>query len=500
MKKTIITLSLMASVIGGLSSCYKDDSVDRTRAVSRISLADGAQAISDEYKQEFATNFQLTAPDVVQSNESLPLTYRWVVYPPTQTETESSRALPREIEGRNLDLRMEAYGRYDIFLYITNGDNTYTKRFRVAVTPPYSIGLYALLDKNGQPEIGYIPVAGYNSSDDAGTYKEGLALNNPITNIFRGFSAAPSSLATLQNLQDRYISLTLKDGNAYILNANTMQLVVRDPFQADPGEAKIISLNGVEMRGLIRNGQFYSYNTGSNSYIRQQRGQYTVIRRYPTTFFSDQSALCTTASGDAAVLYDTSNKVLYLMRTAAFTRIAMNSSLLASDENMTSWQNSKLVTMTSYGNRNQVALLLQSTTNATAHYLARFSFVGATSSEPIRYAGFLSVPASLGLNDASRLTSSGDIIYLSAGNQVYTYVSGSEIFASSPLVTLPAGEDIVQMLTRVENNQTLLYIATTDGTTSSIYCYDVTSGTSSTQLWAKRGISGKLLQLDYRAS
>ena len=56
------------------------------------------------------------------------------------------------------------------------------------------------------------------------------------------------------------------------------------------------------------------------------------------------------------------------------------------------------------------------------------------------------------------------------------------------------------MLTRVDGSNTYLYIATTDGTTSSIYYYDVTSGTTSSQVWAKTGIAGKILNIDFRLS
>lgn len=500
MKKTIINLCLWVALAGGLSSCYKDHTVIAPRAISSISLADGATPIADRYTGRFGDVFTLTAPDVKQSQETQPLSCRWEIYPPTLRETDGARTLPRVVTTRELSLPLEAYGTYDVNLFISNADNSYIKRFKVEIPTPYGIGLYVLLNKAGTPEIGYVPASGYDSANDATTYQEGLQRNNPVQGSFAGFPAAPSSLATLQSLRDRFVSLTLVDGTTYVLNANTMQVAARDPYTAEAGEAKIISQNDMDMRGLIRNGQFYSYNTSSYFYIRQLRGQYLINQRYPNTVFSDQAALVSTAIGNAAVLYDNTRRVVFLMQTANFRRMAMNSTLLNTEDNLTKWQGSKLVAMTAYGNRDQVALLLQSTSTPTAYYLVRFTFAGGTSAELMRLTGFTDVPTSVSLSDASRLAASRDVIYLSAANEIYTYVAGSTNFSSSPVITLPQGEKVVQMVTRTEGTSSFLYVATTDGTNSSLYYYDVTSGTSGTLVWSKTGISGQILQIDYRLS
>ena len=498
-KKHIIHLCALLALGGGFSSCYKDDSVESTRPLSSITLADGA-TIADSYTADFGQEFVLNAPDVKQAHETFPPTYRWEIYPPTTKESQGARSLPQIQTSRELRLPLNIYGTYDVNLHISNADNTYIKRFKVIVPTAYGVGLYALLNRSDKPEIGYIPAAGYDSSKESETYKEGLQLNNPVVGSFAGFPAAPSSIASFQDLQDRYITLTLVDGNTYLLNANTMQVLLRDPFKATEGEATLVSQHSGSFRGIIRNGQFYSYQASSYFYARRPRGQYLVDQRYPGTLFSAQSVIATTALGDAAVLYDETRGVLFLMQAANFFRYQPTSSNLGSDASYRKWQDGKLSAMTSYGERNQVALLMQSKTNAANFFLARFSFASGTRTEPIAFAGLQDIPSTLGVDASSRIASHRDILYLSAGHQIYAYVAGSTSFPTSPLITLPQGQRVVQMLTRVDGSNTYLYIATTDGTTSSIYYYDVTSGSTSSQVWAKTGIAGKILNIDFRLS
>lgn len=498
MKRPIIYLSCLL-LLGGFSSCYKDNSTGVTRALSTITLAEGATALPENDTVRYGTNLTLTAPDLQQANETLPLSYRWEVYAPSNATIGGTRRLIATYTDRTMTHPMNLYGTYDIILHASNADNSYIQRMRIEVPNSYTQGLYALLNKSGSPEIAYIPASGYDNSQDAVTYEEGLQMNNPPSATFTGFDGAPSSFSVFPYYGDRLISLTTNTGRAYILDAKTMQVSGADNVVADAGEAVIIADPvATSMRGLIRNGQFYSYNHSAQVYNRQLRGQYRVAEQYPGTYFSSQGAIVTTVNGDAAVLYDQTFGVLYFMRTTAFVRYEISSSTLQSSANYAKWQNRSLTAMTSYDTRQQVALLMQSTSSSSDFILVRFSFVGGTRTAPASFAGLIDVPASLGLNANSRMASHRDLIYLSASNQVYTYVAGSTNFSSSPLLTLPAGQEIVQILPRTEGENTYLYVATTDGTTSSIYYYDVTSGTQGVQLWAKTNITGQILDINYR--
>lgn len=496
MKKHLYLWALIGS-LGIFSSCYKDHSTDPSRALSIISDPTDGTALAQQYKGTFGTDFVLSAPNVQQSNEQLPLAYRWEVYQPSSSADVQS-PLPTNYTGRELRLPLNAFGLYRINLHITNADNAYIRSFEVLVENNFELGIYALLDQAGKPEFAYIPASGYVASDEENTFKTGLQRTNPIGSSFRGFSGNPTSFSIYTESNRRtYFELATDNGGMYQINASTMAVtanLTNVTIQA-PSYLYSSGAGGYSgFAGVVRNGLYYS-RLQDGSYLRLQNQQQKITLDYPNTSFADQAAVTT----QGVALYDkTSSSVFFLPRTG-FTRFEPTATNLQSAANLSKWRGSELISAASYDARARLALLLKS--SASTYFIARLQPTGNASS-PAQFLGLIDVPSTLSPNDQMRIAGgSSDVLFLSSGQQVYTYIASSTAFHTTPLVSLSGSEQIVQVLPAEVDRQSRLYVATTDGTTSSIYCYVLSEGLASATLqWSKTGISGKLIQLGYRAT
>lgn len=497
-KKLYITVGLLA--LGMLSSCYKDDSTDVTRNISVISAAEGT-ALQDRYEGSFGSTFTLAAPTMVQAAEQQELSYRWEVYKPG-SGSDLSSSLPVNYTGRELSLPLDTYGTYRINLHVSNADNSYIRSFTLNVPSRYADGLYALIDQASGPEIGYVPGGNYDTAKDAETFFLGLQLANPVSSTFTGFRGKPSSFLFSRDRETQvYVATTA--GPVYQLHQGTLVVEGNYSQVSSTAPAYLYSngsspaVNGA-IAGLVREGKYYAANRRTGyDYARVQ--QYNIERQYPNVYFEDRGAY--TNAGIA--LYDRSSSALYFMGATTFSRFEPNRTTLAgtSDDflaiqsRVNRWVGRSLVDMTSLDGRNGLAILLRST--AGAFSLVRMQ---VRSSNAVAFQTVADVPSSLGLGTSSRLISNGeDLLYFATEKSVYAHIATSSAFPTSPLFTLSGSEAITDVIYRIQEGQRQLYVATSDGTTSSIYCYDLNESSSAATLkWSKTGISGKIVQLQYR--
>lgn len=494
MKKQSYLLGAVLS-LGLLTSCYKDHSTDATRTLSTISDPADGTALAQQYKGTFGEDFVLTAPNVQQANEQLPLSYRWEVYAPF-TGLATQTPLPTNYTGRELRLPLNAFGLYRINLHITNADNAYIRSFEVLVENSFELGIYALLDQNGAPEFAYIPASGYVASDEENTFKTGLQRSNPVGNRFRGFSGRPTSFSIYSSRSGTSFDLATDNGGVYQINASTL-VVAANLTNVSIQSPTYLYSNGdgsyQGFSGLVRNGLYYT-RFSDGSYLRQQSQQQQISIDYPSASFANQAAITT----QGAALYDRSSSAVFFLPGRNFTRFEPTATTLQNEPNLAKWQGSELISSTSYENRSRLALLLKST--AGTYFIGLLQPTATTSGA--NFLGLIDLPAALSPNDQMHLVGgSGDVLFLAKDQQVYTYIASSTAFNTTPLITLPSSERIVSLIPQTVSGESRLYIGTTNGTTSTIYCYRLAEGTASATLqWSKTGIEGELLQLGYRAT
>lgn len=483
-----------------LTSCYKDHSTDASRALSMISEAADSTRLRDQYQGYFGSTFTLSAPNLVQSNEQQELSYRWEVYDPEAGATSSASRLPTYYEGKVLNLPITKYGTYIVRLHASNQDNGYVKQFNVIVESTYSLGLYALVDQNGRPELGYIPASGYDSSRDAETFQLGLQAANPVGAGFNGFSGKPNSFVIFNEYSTTYINLAMDNGGLYTINPGTMQ-VSANITNIDTLAQTNLYTSGAGgysgVNGLIRGGKYFTRMTSGGVYMRMSRQWQQVLLDHPSTLLAQRAAYV----NSSIATFDYVNSSVLFFPRSGYTRFEGTSTSLGNAANYSQWRGSTLVDMTAYDNQTRLALLLKTT--AGAYRIARLQPTAGSNPTPVAtFLGMINVPTALGVTDNSRLISGeGDLLYIANAKNIYAYIASSTAFLETPLVTLSGDESITDLFIRVADGERRLYVASSNGTTSTISCYNLNENSSqATLLWSKSGISGKVIQLAYRAT
>lgn len=482
-----------------LTSCYKDHSTDASHALSLISEAADASALQDVYPGKFNTTFTLTAPNFTQAGTPQELSYRWEVYSPSAGLASASQ-LPTNYEGRELRLPINEYGAYRVRLHVSNADNVFIKEFQIQVDNSYSLGLYALVDQNGTPEVGYIPASGYDSSRDAETFSFGLQAANPVGASFTGFTGRPTSFAFFNQYSRTYVNVAMDNGGLYTLNAGTLQ-VGANLTNVNTNAATYLYTSGAGgyagVNGLIRGGEYFTRLNSGGVYMRQPRQWQTIRRNFPGASLANRAAYV----GSSIATFDNTTKSLFFFTGSGFSRFEPTATALGNDPiTLSNWNASTLVDMTAYEDNSHLALLLRSSSGTLR--IARMQPATGGASAAATFLGISNVPSSLGLTADSRMVGgNGDLLYLASGNSIYAYIAGSTAFPSTPLISLSGSATITDLLVRVADGARRLYVATSDGTMSTISSYTLNEGSSQATLeWTKTGISGKVVQIAYRAT
>lgn len=407
----------------------------------------------------------------VNNDDPSRYTYSWSVTEYTTAGFLPTRRYISEEENLNYPVKLDV-GEWTLTLQIWDKKlDMYVKsQMKLNVTSsPLDAGWYVLKDQDGYTDIDYITKAGKIYADvlaptDMRVKGEAVKIVYQNQRYYHVQKNADGTSTTLSNQKVFHI-LTTQDICTY--NAKDLRLFknFEEEFYVAPKVCKPQDCSyGSTNLFLLNNGQAYSiYGMSLNI------GKFGAAKVGDFDFYP-----CMLGSGGKELVFDNNSSSFYSMDSYSsapvpFTDAAPNSDLPASLSNMPYTMEAMYKGQDEKYTDNYGFALMKGKADGK-HYLAhlRYDYSGSYSSYPI--ASFVEVPSGSGLLKAEHMAvpASGDFLYYSIGNKIYTYTNASGIEDRDKLqLTLPEGETVSYMFNFRSTYQTTYnYLAVLSATST----------------------------------
>lgn len=534
MKQTKLSLILgltAVTLLGGLSSCYRDDSRDPRRT---LAIAQPETTLASSYAATYGQELVLSAPHfTLPAGSYSDVRYEWMVNYRVVGTDSTLRYTPN------------AYGDLPARLRIYTEDGSHSEQFTIQVQTPYRQGLYVLGGTSSSGYVSYFPLG-----EQADFEADVFAKNNSLVGAL---PAAPQELLfftqrtnVLSGTGTGMATLTFgSPTRAYRMNADRMQIA---QAAINFGSATVTAAAQTHSPEFME-----YYVTGSDLWLLRRDTETTpvhdvtarlraALRSGATLALSPvaspwldtrtEASVGTPAEGyvarsrgvraAGAVLFNSSSSDLIVTtsetaRNARFVRV-LEPSLGSLPDATDSWRNfadnpfegTAMVSMSSTEDLAQV-LLLYRTTATGAHrllllrpvdYLAQTVVNAGTSAARVVSAVYPRLnPISYTQSEAptKAITRDGARAFVAAGSKVYFYNlqsgSSTDYLAGLAADAKPGTAEAIVDL--IQPSAERLYVATNQGSTGYVYCYDVSSVTPQL-LWKSAAFSAPITRLSYR--
>ena len=448
MRKKNIFLCLAASLLA--ASCIDDKgNYDYVSGESVMPVSITGMAKDTTIQQ--GSDFVLTAGKhfIVNNDDPSRYTYQWSVSEAVTGGFLPTRTYIGEEENLNYPMKL-AVGDWTLTLQIWDKKlDIYTKSqmsLKVVATP-LDKGWYVLKDQDGYTDIDYITDGGKMYADvlaPSGNRVKGTAVKIAYqpSRYYHVKKNADGTSTTLSNQKALHI-LTTEDLCTF--NAQDLQLfkTFQDQFYTAPSTCnpQDIDVAGTDLN-MINNGQMFGIYGMSSNIGKYGGAKVGDLDIYP----------CMLNNASNELVWDKKSHSFYSGRASMstltpFTDPAPNASFPASLSDMP-YDMVKMTAGQAGNYSGDYGFALMKGTSDGKYYLAhlRYDYSGSYSTYPMT--SWLEVPSNSTLlqNDCMATPASGEFVYYSIGNKVYTYTNASGISDRDHLqLTLPENEKVVYM-------------------------------------------------------
>lgn len=385
----------------------------------------------------------------VNNDDPSRYTYEWSVTEATTGGSLPTRTYISTEENLNYPMKL-AVGEWTLTLQIWDKKLDIYAKSQInlnVIASPLDKGWYILKDQGGFTDFDYI-------TDDGKIYADILAKSDhqikgtAVKMIYQGSryyhvqKNADGSSTTLSNQKVLHI-LTSEDIQTF--NAKDLQLfkTYNDQFYTAP---TVCTPQDVDLAGtdlfLLNNNQMYGIYGMSSNIGKYGGAKVGDLKIYP----------CMINNSNTVLVFDSKSHSFYSGRASgstlvSFTTPAPNASLPATLSNMP-YDVVKMVAGQNVGYSANYGFALMKGASDSKHYLAhlRWDYSGSYATYPIM--SFLEVPANSPLlnNEYMACPASGEFVYYSIGNNVYTYTNASGITERDHLqISIPENEKITYL-------------------------------------------------------
>lgn len=423
--------------------------------------------------------------DRLEVKSDLPLTYEWSYGPRKQTAATSEYDMQSiQFISDKPDIRytFTRLGQYILRLKVDNGESIEFKYFTLNVNSGVDEGLLILSnDDEGKGSLTFIRKSGTDGGSDSGTDEEiwddVFSTLNPAATPLHNVSDMIMADHTASGVQYAALLISTDDdqGRIYNLNPKTLELNAINTMVPEFATSAA-AFAGIEA-------------SGSNAFYTLIRGKDKSLYRYDLfgNFLGELSDVSKFGGAEKSrtLVYSSSATSSTVNRKAAMYNGSTIFRLYNAKEYSWTLEGYDIVNFSSARTSSKTYILFRSKAVSTDYTIKQISS-GLTSTKFTDVIDFSS--DNMSLNEDSFIVSSRNSadVYFTSGNSIYRWGLTVQP-ASSPVITLPDGEEICDVATNYMDEygdgteETLLYVATYNPARpdkkGSVYVYDIATQT-----------------------
>ena len=448
---------LLGILILLFASCIDDKSDLGLNHISQIKFK--TQFEKDPYRCDQWSEFKLEAPEIEQTYQAKPVSYRWEInYQEVSKEKDLTYLCTELTQDQGVQGR----------LIVSNEDGEAYLDFRLKVTSPYEEGLVVLSQFNNGSMVSFKREDIENTKFQLNAY----SLNNPLVSLGK----KPTAL--LQQAGKLYIA-TEDPTQIVLVNDKTFAAEKKIP-NPDP-ELKYMIGNSSGSFGLtfFGGGKMLSFDNSQDGYMNAPQKMLEMM--YPGAYLADKGMrLYNGKYSDDILFYDNTFGMLLYGEWQC-------SSLLPE-----TFKGKTLVDMIPCKHGEEALVFVQHKTTGIIEIVDISPLVPVIHSvTPVTGSGITTHSAFLASQESV-------ILYYSVGNKVFRYDYSSQgHFQSQPDFIVGKDGDVIKTMI-LSPDESKLYIAvnSSDGEyIGDVYCFD---NKTRTELWHETGIAGEIVEMIYK--